>query len=75
MVQVNIHEAKTTLSKLLQKAVEGEEVVIAKNNKPIAKLVPVDGEKKKRVPGSAKGKVLWIADDFNETPDDFKDYM
>ena len=75
MVQVNIHEAKTTLSKLLQKAVEGEEVVIAKNNKPIAKLVPIEGGKKKRVPGSAKGKVLWIADNFNETPDDFKDYM
>ena len=75
MVQVNIHEAKTTLSKLLQKAAMGEEVIIAKNNKPIAKLVPIEGAKKKRKPGSAKGQVLWIADDFNETPEDFKNYM
>jgi len=46
MHQVNIHEAKTHLSKLIQEAINGEEVTIAKSNKPMVKLVPLHQEKK-----------------------------
>ncbi len=63
--QINIHDAKTQLSKLLKKVQSGEEVVIAKSGKPIARLVPFCSKPIKRTPGTAKGKIF-IADDFNE---------
>ena len=56
MTVVNIHEAKTHLSKLLDRMLIGEEIVIAKAGKPIARLVPVD-ERLPRVPGIAQGRV------------------
>lgn len=62
--QINIHEAKTHLSKLLQRVIAGEEIVIAKAGKPVAKIVPFEQKKMTRQPGSAKGQV-WIAPDFN----------
>ncbi len=74
MYQVNIHEAKTHLSKLIEKVMNGEEVIIAKGNKPVAKLVLLDGIKPKRKLGSAKGKIK-ISEDFDEPLADFKDYM
>lgn len=73
MQQVNIHEAKTHFSKLVNKVMEGEEIVIAKGNKPVVKLVQYSSTKQKRKIGSAKGKII-IADDFKALPDDFKDY-
>jgi prevent-host-death family protein len=69
---VNIAEAKARLSELVEKAASGEEVLIARDHKPVAKLVPVRGGSP-RAPGSAKGQV-WIAPDFDETPSDFGDY-
>jgi len=63
-VQVNIHEAKTHLSKLLARVREGEEIIIAKAGKPIARLVPLVEQPVRRLPGSAKGKVM-IAPDFD----------
>ena len=63
-VQVNIHEAKTHLSKLLARVREGEEVIIAKAGKPVARLIPVVEQPVRRVPGSAKGKLM-IAPDFD----------
>ncbi len=64
-MQVNMHEAKTHLSRLVERAAAGEEVVIAKAGKPVAKLVPVDGaELGPRTPGAWKGK-LWLAEDWN----------
>jgi prevent-host-death family protein len=74
MKAFNIHEAKARLSELVEKAMLGEEVIIAKGNKPVAKLTAFKPPKTQRVPGSAKGKV-WIAPDFDEPLDDFKDYM
>lgn len=65
MVQVNIHEAKTRLSKLLELALNGEEVIIAKRNKPIAKLVPINSLKSERKIGSAKG-LITIGKDFDK---------
>jgi antitoxin (DNA-binding transcriptional repressor) of toxin-antitoxin stability system len=54
--------------------VSGEEVIIAKDNKPLVKLVPFEEPRLPRHPGSAKGRVR-VAADFDETPQDFKDYM
>ncbi len=62
--KVNIHEAKTHLSKYLAMVQEGREIVIAKSGKPIAKLIPI-AEKSPRVPGSAKGRIT-VSADFNE---------
>jgi prevent-host-death family protein len=63
---VNIHDAKTHLSKLLARVMEGEEIVIAKAGKPVARLVAErPSPPGKRVPGLGKGKV-WIAEDFDE---------
>lgn len=65
MATVNIHEAKTHFSKLLNRVECGEEIVIAKAGKPIAMLTPLVGKTKKRVPGTAKGRVI-IKKDFME---------
>jgi len=59
---VNMHQAKTSLSRLVQRALSGEEVVIARNGKPLVKLVPVTQERQPRVPGKYKGQI-WIAPD------------
>ena len=62
---VNIHHAKTHLSKLIAQAENGEEVIIARNGKPVVKLVPVAEKPRKRgLLGCAIGK-MWISDDFN----------
>ena len=75
MTMVNIHEAKTHLSRLLDRVVQGDEIVIAKAGKPIAKLVPYHEKRKgPRVPGTEKGKI-WMSEDFDEfTPDLEKDF-
>ena len=64
MTEVNVHEAKTHLSRLLARVAAGEEVVIAKAGKPVARLVPVGAPKRARTLGRDKGKVV-IADDFD----------
>jgi prevent-host-death family protein len=62
---VNIHEAKTHFSKLLARVSAGEEIVIARAGKPVARLAPIGlVTSKKRVPGIDKGKI-WMAKDFN----------
>lgn len=61
---VNVHEAKTHLSKLLERVQLGEEVIIAKSGKPVARLVGVEERPKRREPGSAKG-ALTYSDDFD----------
>ena len=63
---VNMHQAKTSLSRLVERALAGEEVIIARNGEPLVKLVPVPKERKPRVPGRYKGKI-WIAPDFEFT--------
>ncbi len=57
MSQVNIHEAKTTLSKLIERVSQGEEIVIAKNGQPVAKLVAIERASKPRTPGSLKHRI------------------
>lgn len=63
-MEVNIHEAKTTLSKLLVRVQLGEEIIIAKGGKPIARLLPVRAKSKPRELGSAKGDFV-VPEDFN----------
>ena len=64
-VTVNIHEAKTNLSKLLMRVTSGEEVVITRAGVPVARLVSVRPKSKRRVPGRLAGKII-IAPDFDE---------
>lgn len=64
-VIMNTHQAKSNLSKLIEQALAGQEVVIAKAGKPVAKLVAYKEKLKPRQPGLWKGKI-WVADDFDE---------
>jgi prevent-host-death family protein len=67
----NMHEAKTQLSKLAERASHGEEIVIARNGTPVARLMPV-AERKPRKLGLWKGRVV-IGDDFDDPlPDDIQ---
>ena len=64
MISVNIHEAKTHLSRLLARVAAGEEIIISKAGKPMAKLSPLSKPRTNRVPGLDKG-VIQIPDDFD----------
>ena len=75
MSRFNVAEAKARFSELVQKAMLGEEVIIARDNKPLLKLVPLESPRRPRKPGSGKGQVLYVAPDFDATPPGFKDYM
>lgn len=66
---VNVHEAKTHLSRLLEAVEAGEDVVIARAGKPVARLVPAARRTERRTPGTWRGRGF-IADDFDETPED-----
>ena len=70
----NVADAKAQLSQLVRRALAGEEVVIARDNKPLVRLVRLEQPDGPRKPGSAKGKV-WMARDFDRTPEDFEDYV
>ncbi len=69
MKMVNVYEAKTRLSQLLDLAASGEEVIIARAGRPMAKLIPYQIKQKSRKPGCWKGKVK-ISNDFDELPDE-----
>ncbi len=64
MTIVNIHHAKTHLSALLKRVLSGEEIIIAKSGRPVAKLVPLTADRPRRVLGGAQGQV-WVAPDFD----------
>ena len=65
MIQVvNVHEAKTHFSQFLDRVMNGEEIIIAKAGKPVARLLPISEKPLQRTPGSAAGQV-WIAPDFD----------
>ncbi len=65
----NISEAKAQLSSLIEKVLSGQEVIIGKAGKPVAKLIPYERGQETRHPGALRGKIK-IADDFDELPDD-----
>jgi prevent-host-death family protein len=66
---VNVHEAKTHLSRLLERVHQGEEIILAKAGKPYARLVPLEAESE-REPGRLKGRVVMRDDFFEPLPDD-----
>ena len=66
-MEVNIHEAKTHLSRLLQRVAAGEEITIARAGVPVAKLIAASSQSKSRPMGMDEGKI-WIAEDF-DAPD------
>ena len=74
-IQVNIHEAKSQLSKLIEAACAGEEVVVAKAGKLLVKLSPVEPAKpKQRQLGRSKG-LVWISDDFDDPLPELDEYI
>ena len=74
MAQVTVHEAKTHLSRLIHRAQAGEEVIIARGDTPVVRLVAIDGAPQPRRLGGAPGLVEYMADDFNAEIDDFGAY-
>ena len=75
MDAVSIHEAKTHFSKLVARAEAGEEIIVRRGSKPVAKIVAYEEPPKPpRVAGRLKGRI-WIAPDFDEIPEEFKDYI
>jgi prevent-host-death family protein len=66
---VNIHEAKTNFSRLVERAEHGEEILIGRSGKPVARLVPYHESRAPRTPGGWEGRVI-IAPDFDELPPD-----
>ncbi len=70
MAQIGMHEAKTNLSKLVERAQAGEDIVIARNGSPVARLVPVSrASSLASVHGALRGRID-IAEDFDELPAD-----
>jgi prevent-host-death family protein len=68
MAVITIHDAKTNLSRLIKKAAEGEEIIIARGDKPVARLVPFGEVKGKRQPGSLKGTLHVGPESFEPLP-------
>jgi prevent-host-death family protein len=73
MAEFGVHEAKTHFSKLLERALAGEDVIITRSGEPLVKLVPVQRKKKPNL-GFAAGTVS-VPDDFDELPEEFLDYF
>jgi prevent-host-death family protein len=67
---VNVHTAKTHLSRLIEQACAGEEVVIARNNQPVVRLVPIQAPPPKRQRGSLEGQVIVPDSFFDPLPDE-----
>ncbi|WP_193198023.1 type II toxin-antitoxin system Phd/YefM family antitoxin [Nostoc sp. MG11] len=74
MPQITLAEASQHLPDLIEAALNGEEIIIIKDNQPLVKLTPVSPVKRRRQPGSAKG-LITISEDFDAPLEDFQDYM
>jgi prevent-host-death family protein len=74
MSRIELAQAQEHLLELVEQAIEGEEVVITKDNQPLVKLVPALERRRQRQFGSAKG-LIEMSEDFDEPLEDFKDYM
>lgn len=76
LAPVNVHDAKTRFFKLLAQVQRGHEIVIAKADRPVARLVPYAPAKRKIAPpGSLRDMDYWVADDFNDSIDDLFDCL
>jgi prevent-host-death family protein len=72
--QVNIYEAKSQFSRLVEEVEAGDEIIIARAGRPVARLVPMQRSGHDRMPGSLRGKI-WMAPDFDELDDQLIDLM
>lgn len=71
---VNMHDAKSNLSRLAKRAAAGEDILIARNGKPVARLTRVSARNTKTLLGAFEGKIH-MADDFDATPAEFEPYL
>jgi antitoxin (DNA-binding transcriptional repressor) of toxin-antitoxin stability system len=74
MYEIELEKAKAQLERVIQTALDGEEVVITQNQEAVLKIVPVPRSNGRRKAGSAKG-LISMAEDFDEPLEDFKEYM
>ncbi|MBN8568571.1 MAG: type II toxin-antitoxin system Phd/YefM family antitoxin [Ignavibacteria bacterium] len=74
MQTISIEKAKAEIDSVFEEAIQGDEVIITKNNSPVLKLSKFEQGQNKSVPGLAKGKIF-VSDDFDEPLEEFKDYM
>lgn len=75
MIVIAIHEAKTHFSRWVNRALAGEDVVVARGSKPVVRLTPIlDGKVERRI-GSKPGFIVEMSDDFDASLDDFEGYM
>ena len=72
MTTVNVHEAKTHFSRLIARVEGGEEIIIAKAGKPVAKLRPISKVPPPRIPGGHRGKIV-IHEDFDDPLPEFEE--
>ena len=72
MTQITLQNAEKSWTEILRKALEGEETIIERDGKPVAKVSPVKTDEDWF--GMDDGKI-WMADDFDETPDEFNEYL
>jgi len=76
MHQVTIEQATANIASVFADVLRGEEIIITDRENPVAKVIPLESNKgKKRVFGGGKAMIAYISDNFNETPEEFKDYM
>ncbi len=75
MQQITVHEAQLQFATMMLNVSHGEEIIITDHDEPIAKISPMVKPQPRDRVGAAKGMINWIADDFDETPEDFKDYL
>ena len=73
MIEVPLNKIKENIIALIDKVSNGEEVVVTKNKNPLVKITSYKQKQKAKF-GSGKGKILYISDDFDETPEEFKEY-
>ena len=73
-MQISLADASEDLVRLVEAALQGQEIVILKDNQPVVKLTLLEPPQKRRQPGSANG-LIWMSDDFDAPLEDFKEYM
>jgi antitoxin (DNA-binding transcriptional repressor) of toxin-antitoxin stability system len=74
MHQISIQEAETHIASVFTDVLKGEEIVVTDHDTPVLKMIPLARPSCRPKFGSLKGKI-WISDDFNDTPEEFADYL
>lgn len=75
MAIVSIHEAKTHFSRLIRRALSGEEIIVSRGKEPVVRIVPLPEAQRERRLGGAKGIVKSISPDFDDPIEEFEEYM